>query len=296
MVALGEMAGMRRIVVLALLSLAAAAPPARADETLAELARPTPVDAWNGRIVYEQDGAVMTRVGDGAPERLPVRPGGRIDLGPGPRGAMVAAYARGGDLFTYDFGDGRERRLSRTAARERLPSVWKGRVAFVRARRLWVRPIGGGAAREVRGGRGDYTSLDLHGRRVAFARVRFPGDRTEWQMLTQGGRGVARLIDRAASGLLSRVEMLRPTIQGGGISYAVARRGAAGQRFLRYDLATRRLREAVSRNGILSAAYDRGRFLYVQTGSDEDGAGRCSAPDGTPGPCLLRRSDPIAFR
>ncbi len=238
----------------------------------------------------------MTRVGAAAPEPLPIEPGGPIDLGPGPRGAMVAAYARRGDLFTYDFGDGRERRLTRTAAREKLPSVWKGRVAFVRDRRLWVRPIGGGSAREVRGGRGEYTALDLHGRRVAFARVRFPPDRTEWQMLTQGGRGVARLVDRAASGLLSSVEMLRPTIAGGAIHYAVARRAAAGQRFLRYDLKTRRLREAVSRRGILSAAFDSGRFLYVQTGFDEDDSGRCFAADGTPGPCLLRRTDPIAFR
>ncbi len=49
-------------------------------------------------------------------------------------------------------------------------------------------------------------------------------------------------------------------------------------------------KEVVSRGGILSAAYDRGRFTYVQTGFDEDGEGRCS-----PGPCLLRRTDPIAW-
>ncbi len=274
---------MRRLV-LAILVLAVSAAPARADTTLAELARPTWVDALNGRIVYRDAGRVLTRVGDAAPQPVPIDPDGSVDLGPGPRGAIVAAYVRGGDVYTYDFGDGRERRLTRTKARERLPSVWKGRTAFVRGGKLLV------GSREVRGGRGSYEALDLHGRRGAFTRVRTGGDRTEWQLLTQGGSGVARLVDRAASGLLSHVDMLRPEFEGGAIFYAIARRAAAGQRFLRYDLGTRDTREVVSRGGILSAAYDRGRFTYVQTGYDEDGERSCS-----PGPCLLRRTDPIAF-
>jgi hypothetical protein len=277
--------------------LLAVAAPAWADETLAELPFPSDVDALGGRIVYAVNADVMTQVGAQPPQPVPIEADGRIDLGPGPRGAMVAAYARDGDIWTYDFGDGRERRHTRTKAAERLPSVWDGRVAFVRKRHLYVQRLAGGRPREVRGGRGDYEGLDLHGKRVAFSRVHFPNpDRTEWQMLTQGGSGVARLIDRAASGLLSRVEMLRPTIQGRAIYYAVARRGAAGQHFVRHDLRTRKTREVVSRGGILSAAYDRGRFLYVQTGYDEEGDDTCYAPDGTPGPCLLRRTDPITFR
>ena len=47
---------------------------------------------------------------------------------------------------------------------------------------------------------------------------------------------------------------------------------------------------------ILSAAFDDGRFLYVQTGYDEDGENRCTAPDGSPGAWLLNRTGPIAFR
>ena len=127
----------------------------------------------------------------------------------------------------------------------------------MRGGRLFVRKLSGGAARQVRGGRGAYIALDLNGRRLAFVREHPHGDGREYQMLLQRGRGVARLVDRSASGALSIVEMMRPSIRGGGLYYAVARRLAAGQRFLHYDIARRNLREVVSRPRILSAAFDR---------------------------------------
>ena len=191
------------------------AAPARADETLAELARPTWVDALNGRHRLRAG-----RPGDDARGRRRARAGADRDRRAGSTSGPVRAArwsppTRAGATSTRTTSATAASAGTRgTAAREELPSVWKGRLAFVRDRRLWVRPIGGGRAREVRGGRGDYDSLDLHGRRVAFTRVRFPGDRTEWQLLTQGGSGVARLVDRAASGLLSSVEMLRPEVRG----------------------------------------------------------------------------------
>src|SRR4051794_14627175 len=112
---------MRRLLLCALLALCAAAP-ARADETIAQVADPTPVDAWGGRLVWSERAAgteryrLMTRLGDGPAEALPVRAhrGPFIpDLGPGPGGGMLAAYARAGDLYAYDFASGRERRLGR---------------------------------------------------------------------------------------------------------------------------------------------------------------------------------------
>ncbi len=107
-----------------------------------------------------------------------------------------------------------------------------------------------------------------------------------------GGR--RRLVDRAASGALSLVKMLRPNFEGGALVYAISRRLAAGNRFLRYDLSSRRIRKAVSRDGIVAAAFDAGRFLYVlrsstcTDGEPDDGA--------SPSPCLLRRTAPIRFR
>ncbi len=300
---------MRRPLLCALLALCAAAP-ARADETIAQLADPTPVDAWGGRLVWSERAAgteryrLMTRLGDGPAEAGPVRAHRgpfAADLGPGPGGGMLAAYARAGDLYAYDFATGRERRLGRqsTGARERLPSVWHERVAFVRRvrghARLYVQPLAGGAAREVRGGRGAYEQIDLRGARVAFVRSRQAGDRHEYQLLVGRGGRVARLVDRAASGLLSSVAILKPAFADGALVYAVSRLAAAGNRFLRYDLGTRRTREAISHRGLLAAAFDGGRFLYVQTTIEDRSAG-CRATADDPSTCTLARTDPVSFR
>ena len=292
---------MRRITGLTLVLCALAAAPARADETVGQVSAPTPVDAWAGRTVWsERDTAsgafrLMTRTdGAAAPVSVPERARPfDVDLGPGSGGSTVAAYSRGGDLYVYDFGSGSERRLSR---RGRSPSVWHGSVAWVRGRHLFVGRVAGGPAREVRGGRGGYVALDLHARSLAFVRVHPHGEGHEYQMLLQrGGRGVAKLVDRAASGLLSIVEMMRPTIEGGALYYAVARRLAAGQRFRRYDLARRRLQEVVSRPRIRSAAFDSGRFVYVQAQSDGEGDDGCVDANLAPAPCLLRLTSPIGF-
>jgi hypothetical protein len=61
------------------------------------------------------------------------------------------------------------------------------------------------------------------------------------------------------------------------------------ERFLRVTLPGGRTREAISRRGLLAAALDAGRFLYVQSSFPPDeGCG-----DAT---CMLARSDPVAFR
>jgi hypothetical protein len=114
-------------------------------------------------------------------------------------------------------------------------------------------------------------------------------------LLRVRGSGAARVIDRSASGALSIVEMMRPSLRGGGLYYAVARRLAAGQRFRHYDIAKHRLHEVVSRPRILSAVFDAGRFFYVQTPSEGEGDNGCVDSNLSPAPCLLRLSDPVAF-
>jgi len=145
-----------------------------------------------------------------------------------------------------------------------------------------------GAFRAVRGGRGAYEQIDLRGGRVAFARSRRGGDRTEYQLLAGRGGRAARLVDREASGLLSSVAIRKPRLVDGAVVYALSRYGAAGNRFRRVALPGGREREAVSRQGILAAAFDRGRFLYLRSSSPPD--------EGCPESCPLALSDPVAFR
>lgn len=106
---------------------------------------------------------------------------------------------------------------------------------------------------------------------------------------------MARLLERAASGLLSSVAIRKPAFEGGALVYAITRFGAAGNRFHRYDLGTRRTRMTLGRRGLLAAAFDAGRILYLQTSFDEDSSGICRADDDDPSTCTLGLTDPVDF-
>lgn len=147
----------------------ASAAPAAADTTIATLARPAPVSAYGGRLVWSSFDSMrgvyvlMTRFA-GVTSAVPVRPRAvpfDVDLGPDRDGDVIAAYSRcrrepprrepglgnvftqlpnwargrGCDLYVLDFATGRERRIvsaNSPGASEYLPSVWRGRVAFAR--------------------------------------------------------------------------------------------------------------------------------------------------------------------
>ena len=287
---------MRRTAILTLLVCGAIAVPAAADETVAQLPDPTPVDAWGGRLVWsakipgKDRFQLMTRVGSAAAQPVPVpsAPGPlQIDLGPGPDGATTAVYPRHGDVYAFDFATGHERRLTHTKARESLPAIWRARIAFVRGKRLFV------GEREVRGGRGAYKQIDLRGGRVAFVRERIVrnGDGRRLALLTQRGHGVARLVDGTSSGLLSRVAIRKPALRRGALFYAVTRFGAAGNDFFRYDFATRDSREATGRKNLIAAAYDRGRFLYEMAPFEQESCHVADEPDT----CTLAVTSPVTF-
>ena len=288
---------MRRIVALSLLSWAALAAPAAADETLAQLRDATPVDAYGGRLVWSEKIAgkdrfqLMTRTGAGPASAVPMpsSPGPfQVDLGPGPGGAMTAVYPRHGDIYAFDFATGHERRLIHTkGARESLPAIWRSKLAFVRGKKLFV------GSRQVRGGRGRYEQIDLRGGRVAFVRERIVrnGDGREVQLLTQKGHGVARLVRRSGSGLLSRVAIRKPALRPGSLFYALTRFGAAGNDFFRYDLATRASHQATGRKNLMAAAYDGGRFLYEMAPFEQEA---CHVAD-EPADCTLALTSPVTF-
>ena len=139
-----------------------------ADELIATVARPTPISALDGRIVWsDYDPAAkryfLTQRLNGVTSRLPVAPRAvpfDVDLGPDADGKPVAAYSRcrrdrrrrspprgplaqlpewrlgrGCDLYLYSFEQGREvlvRFASTRTASEFLPTVWTDRIAFAR--------------------------------------------------------------------------------------------------------------------------------------------------------------------
>jgi hypothetical protein len=162
---------MRRfsLVCLTLAALMLPAVPARADEVITTVTRPTPVSAHAGRIVWSaydpaQQAFFLTQRFNGVTSRVPVRPRSvpfDADLGPDVNGETVAAYSRcareakprdprignaiaqmpdwasgrGCDLYRFDFATGRESRIATAnspGASEFLPSVWKATVAFAR--------------------------------------------------------------------------------------------------------------------------------------------------------------------
>lgn len=287
---------MRRIAALTLLCCAAAAAPASADETLARLPDATPVDAFGGRQVWSERVSgtgrfqLMTSTGAAPGAPVPVATAPRpfqVDLGPGPDGSLTAVYPRRGDIYAFDFATARERRLLHTGARESLPAIWRSRLAFVRGKKLFV------GSRQVRGGRGRYEQVDLRGRRVAFVRERTirGGDGREVQLLTQRGTHAARLVRRSRSGLLSHVAIRKPALRQGALFYALTRFGAAGNDFLRYDLATRESRQITGHRNLMAAAYDRGRFLYEQAPFEQEA---CHV-DGEPDTCTLALTSPLTF-
>jgi hypothetical protein len=195
---------------------------------VARVPNATAVAGHGGRVVWSRYSprterfALMTRY-RGRTARVDVRETRSafdVDLGPGPSGATVAVYSRcrtepgfvpsrgfaeprGCDLYLYDFGKRRERRLgavSTEAESEYHPSVWRNRVAFARSRdrartrREVVGAVvvdrldGRGRARELRGTIGELSestaavqATDISGDHVAFSWATFlegcrPGD------------------------------------------------------------------------------------------------------------------------
>lgn len=318
-----------RLLALALLGLAAlAAPVQAADETVAELPRPTAIDALGFRIAYSAyDPAarmwrLMVQSGDEAPLALPVPPERSrfdVDLGPGPdgRGPTVLVYSRCGgprrcEIYLYDFKLKRERRLRgpSTGADESQPSIWRRRVAFLRdgpgRPRLFVTGLDGGREREIatgprpRGASTFVSSLELDWDRLAYVWGIAGRDRDEYQMrLHTFGRG-QRLVSRVRGGE-GAVAMLQPTLLNGRLLYGVAR-SLGGSSFQRYDSRTGDRHSVPAPPNMLAAAsigyFSRFRFgfAYVQTPYDEEGAARCQDAQGDPAPCRLRYRAPVSFR
>ena len=218
------------------------------------------IDAW--RLMANVAG--VTRSVPVAPRATPFD----VDLGPDGRGGLVAVYSRcarglrrdfptpqvlragryGCDLYSYSFTTGRERKVAGANSRadEYWPSVWGGRIAFVRAYRsrrdpdrtatpyLYLQSLGGGSGRLRRpspvitiresGPFGRRTvhrrlsamieGLDLRGRTVAYA----------WTRIADFGSDSFIYLSDARGGLRPAVK--RGATTGGGASEHVRAIGA----------------------------------------------------------------------
>ncbi len=238
-----------------------------------------------------------------------------VDLGPGPQGSPLAVYSRcrreprptratapmpayatggGCELFAYDFARGAERRVptGTSAAGSRfLPSIWREQIAFAHVDPagtgmpdLYVRSLDSDApARRQRGGPrgGDGlpgpTSLDLYGRRLAFA-WSWSEDgrgRTEMRLDTVGGDGL--LIDSAAW-RRSVARFTGPSISRGRVFYGARRtlqRGGTlrslSTSLHRYRISDRKMARAEAPAFLVSTARSE-QITVLATGDGDDHA------------------------
>lgn len=293
---------MRRLLPLAAaLAWLLCASPARADEFVAELARDTPVGAYGGAVAWSAydpaNGSyrlmVIARRG-AAPAAAPVPPQSRpfdISVGPDPRKRPVALYTRctksdgtrGCDVYRYDVGRRRERRLGLSSPREdeAWPAQWGARVAFVRRHRTggrgevrdcdvpYVALVSAArpARRLDRGSCGLTTGMSIRGERIIQVTFGTPADATRFdsqvrRLSARGGR--ARLLARQGSGEESNV-FASPSQSAA--SVWLTRTGVNPRpMFVRIDATTGRRREVRALTELTGALArdERGVFHYVE--------------------------------
>jgi hypothetical protein len=336
--------------VISVLSLLVLASPAAAAD-IARLDRPNPIDAYAGWLAWSARGAdglfhLTLRDPRGVVSTPPIA--GRatsfdVDLGPTDDG-VVAAYSRcrdevpspgsylpadydegaGCDAYLLDVVTGTERRLagvSTSGADETWPTVWRGKVAFVRSYDdkptlpyVYVRPLAGGSSVRQPGGArracsrsGTRTictddrvsrpyALDLYGKRLAFGWTyagHYEGLETEIRLDTLGG-GHARIALQHGGGLTGRA-LGWPSFEDGRVYFTDAcfadTSGCVGQPELRrYAITTRTTEGSDADKAILAHARDGGTtWLLV----DESDGTACQGDPAIPGgTCVLRSVRP----
>jgi hypothetical protein len=303
----------------------AAASAARQERVLATEVRPTAVAAWRGTVVWSAfDPAagvyrLVRSVAGGPPEPLPVAAAERpfdVDLGTSRTGALIAVYSRcedddtGCDLYRLRLATGEERRLDHLSSPrwdERSPSVFRGRVAFVRRERAGGRlqdtiRIGelthrGRATRVVvRGGGHPLAEPELGVSHLAYLRPR-PGDERVHVVHLRTGRD--RLVHRARSGGANIAHVTAPTLTDSTRSFVWARTNlgaGAGNRIVQYRIASGRLAFAPGSSRWGSTAWAGGDLGLAAAGEIE---GTCF-PDADASPaasvCRVTVTGPVRFR
>ena len=238
-------------------ALAVAAPTAHAatDTVVATTAKPTPLAASHGRVLYSAwDGSKYRLTllgGDGLPIATSSKPF-VVDLG-----GDTAVYPRGGKLFAYDFGTRTETDLHADGA---VAGSVSGRyLVFARKNAIYRRSTHGQA---VRVAKKEALSLDSRNSRFTFS-----GSRTwshEPWLATQ--TSLTRLTHVPGGGASPAFfDTLNPTFSGNAIYWMLSREGEHNaSEFHRYNRKLNRdERVATQIPGVARGfAYDGGRAYY----------------------------------
>jgi hypothetical protein len=326
----------RRRIPLALLFLSLLAPAtARADVNIADVLGPTTISAYGGRLVWSafnpstQDNRLMTRLGGGPVEAVPIPPTPtpfEADLGPGPDGHVVAVYPRcepGCDIWSFDFSTGREAKVPGASSPrfDEFPAtIFKDRIAFARRRIPQQRTpelilLDGGRRRALpRGaerncfGRGkrrtcepadrvDAADLQLSASRLALVWTRTEGDGRQREVLSSKIGKRPAVVARSSSGALSDGELFTPSYAGDFLYFGFSRfgDGPSRARYVRARLGSGKLEDAVAPNIITGVAVDGGRTYYAL---QENEFPSCEGDPPTGSTlCHVRFADPApAFR
>jgi hypothetical protein len=214
-----------------------------ADTVIATVPDQTPVDAYDGRVVWSlpsPSGYQLAEYRDGRVQTLAVAPHTEpfdVDLGPDRHGRPVAVYSRcrlpltdfrslgrrGCDVYLYNFVSRTERALARanSSADESAPAIWRRRIAFVRThpargpliRRYlyWRRIPGGGRSHLLHRGRyGRHAdSVDIRGRRVVFiATGEYGGGDVRVAYTNGGGRLLSVIPESGAAAVEYRTKVV----------------------------------------------------------------------------------------
>jgi len=251
--------------------LATAAQAGAQERVLATEQRPTDVAAWNGDAVWSSfDPAsgtyrlVRSRDG-GPPTPLPVAPSNRpfdVDLGTNRSGSTYAVYTRcvNGDttcdLYRLGLNTGREERLESLSSPrwdERDPTIFRGRIAFVRHERVSGRMgdtirIGdttstGTPTKALVKGQ-DLSDPELSPGALAYVKLRRTGFGAMQVRVVDLRSGRDRLAYEARSGGANAARVTGPSLNHTTRSFIWARTNSGsgtGNRIIRYGIASRTL-------------------------------------------------------
>jgi hypothetical protein len=297
--------------VLALLALLLTAAPAAAAQRLATEAAPFTADAYGDVIAWSSYDAAaknfhlkLLRGGDAiTPAIAPSPEPFDLDVGPGPDGAPLVVYSRGGDIFQYDPATGLEQPLAEvnTPGVERNPSIQRDALAFVRE--VHRRPVvylrrGGNTRRQLhprfkRTLGVEDVELSSRGLFVVYRTDIVPTCCSRATLYRIAG-GKLRHVFAVPSGGANFGRIVTPTVFGRNVYFGRTNNGSGqGNRFFRYDLRSRRLFSARGTSHALSLTWRGDRFLMSL---DAPGCQGTPGTDPTATPsCALVLTDPIRF-
>jgi hypothetical protein len=303
---------------------------ARADTNIADVLGPTKVSAYGGRVVWSafnpanQENRLMTRLGDGPVEAVPIPPTPtpfEADLGPGLDGHVVAVYPRcepGCDIWSFDFTTGREAKVPGASSPrfDEFPAtIFKDRLAFARRRIPGQRTpelilLDGGRQRALRRGderscagsgrrrtcelaeRVDVADLQLSATRLAFVWTRHHGDIRRREVYSSKVGARPKVVARSSSGALSDGQLLTPSYSGSFLYFGFSRTNQS--RYVRARLGSGKLEDAVAPPLLTGMAVDGARTFYAVQQTEFLG---CEADPPAPATlCHVRQADPPAYR